>query len=463
MGPPELEMSESPDTQKLISWLEHELAGTVERCERQQRWRPGWFVDFRSNDGTVVNLFVRGDRNEDFPPWPLEYERNIIEILQSSPIPVPRIYGFCPDPRAIVLERIRGRPNLKTASDETERLAVMDQLARHVAAMHSLSIEPFVKSGMKRPTTVEERTIPYFLEGEKLYLRHKQAADPRMEFIRRWVHQNVPTDRPEICFLHGDPGQFLFENGKITTMLDFEWSCLGDPMMDLGGLRLRALHEPMGDIAPLFRRYAEVSGRRLKRDVIGFHTVAFIANNGLAISHAVSAPKPGVDYPEYVSWYILGVLFSLKAIAEVRGIRLEKPPEVPPEAPSRWGRTFDVLASTFGTEVLASHPEAIDSTALHQRNLAQSIADFSRKLDVYRTALDGEYVADVAQLLGRPINNWMEADDRLEAFVVAAGPDRDDELLKLFYRWSWRQIAPLRGVIKNEMWDLDLQPLSELI
>jgi aminoglycoside phosphotransferase (APT) family kinase protein len=456
-------MSDSNQTQKLTAWLEQELRGSVTRCERQQRWRPGWFVDFRRSDGQELALFVRGDRNEEFPPWPLEYEENVLELLHDTSIPVPKLYGFCPDPRAIVLERIPGRPNLQTARDEVERLAVMRQLANHVAAMHALDIEPFIKSGMKRPSTLEEKTIPYFLEGEKLYLRYKTAADPRMEFIRRWVHKNVPQTPPETCFLQGDPGQFLFQDGKLTTMLDFEWACLGDPMMDLGGLRLRALHEPMGDIRPLFRRYAEVSGRNLDARVIGFHTVAFIANNGLAISHAVASPKPDVDYPEYVSWYILGVLFSLKAIAEVHGVRLARPPIPEPEAPSRWGKTFDVLASTFGSEVPDAARAGEDSTSLHRRALAQSFADYSRRLDVYRSALDGEYVADVRRLLGEPVADWKEADRLLEAFVLTAGPEHDRELLDIFHRWSWRQIAPLRGVIKNEMWDLDLQPLSELL
>lgn len=455
-------MSDPTEMQKLCSWLEAELCGTVEHCERQLRWRPGWFVDFRCKDGRPLSLFVRGDRSEEFPPWPLEYERNIIDILQGSSIPVPRIFGFCPDPRALVLERMPGRPNLKSSSSESERLKVLDQLAQYIVAMHALSVEPFIKSGMRRPATVEERTIPYFLEGEKLYLRYKTSPDPRMEFIRRWVHQNVPANRPEISFLHGDPGQFLFQDGKITTMLDFEWSCLGDPMMDLGGLRLRALHEPMGDIRPLFRRYSELSGRRLERSVIGFHTVAFIANNGLAISHAVSAPKPGVDYPEYVSWYILGVLFSLKAIAEVRKVRLAKPPQSPSETPSRWGGIFNVLASTFGTASGVSQAGGDDLTSLHRQNLAQGIADFSRNLDVYRAALDGEYVADVRRLLGGSIVDWKDADRQLEAFVINAGSEHDPDLLDIFHRWSWRQIAPLRGVIKNEMWDLELQPLSEL-
>lgn len=453
-------MSSTAEMEKLTAWLNDALDGTVTRCERQQRWRPGWFVDFRYRDGREATFFVRGDRHEEFPPWPLEYEHRIIETLQDTPIPVPKVLGFCPDPRAIVLEHMPGRPNLGTAETEAERAAVMDELAGHIATMHSLDIAPFVAAGLTLPTTDEQRIIPYFLEGEKIYLRYKTAPDPRMEFIRAWIHRNLPANRAETRFLHGDPGQFLFQDGNITTMLDFEWSCLGDPIMDLGGLRLRALHEPMGDIRPLFRRYAELSGRKLDREVVGFHTVAFSANNGLAISHAVHDPKPGVDYPEYVSWYILGVLFTVKAIAEVCGATLTKPAAPAPGPGSRWGGAYDVIAGTFGSE---AGTDADDSTTIHRRHLADGLAAFGRNLDRLDHALDAEYIASVSRLVGEPITDWREADRLLEAFVWSAGAEHDEALLDIFHRWSWKQIGALDGVVHNKMWDLELQPLSEIL
>ena len=213
--------------------------------------------------------------------------------------------------------------------------------------MHSMDIEPFVKAGMKMPNSAEQRIVPFFLEGEKLYLRYKNAPDPRMEFVRSWVRRNLPAGREEVCFLHGDPGQFLFENGAITTMLDFEWSCLGDPLMDMGGLRLRAVHEPMGDIGPLFRRYHQLTGRAIKADVLGFHTVAFIANTCLAISPALSYPRVGANYPEYVNWYIVALLFAIKAIAEVKGVVLPDPLPMESGNDSRWAGVYQVMAGTF--------------------------------------------------------------------------------------------------------------------
>lgn len=453
----------SDEITKISAWIEHHLGGKVERCERQVRWRPGWLVDLR-RDGELVPLYVRGDRNEEFPPWPLEYERDVIALLQDSAIPVPRIYGFCPDPRAIVLERVTGRPNLKTACSEAERQAVLHQLAGHVATMHSINIEPFVAAGMKLPRTAEERAVPFFLEGEKLYLRYKNAADPRMEFVRRWVRRNLPAQRDEVCLLHGDPGQFLFDDGVITAMLDFEWACLGDPIMDLGGLRLRAVHEPMGDIRPLFKRYAELTGRSIDSDVLGFHTVAFIANTCLAISPALTHPQAGVDYPEYVNWYIVALMFSLKAIAEVKGIVLTKPKPVASATASRWAGVYEVMEQTFSQHgAPTSDQEGDHSSAAYQGSLAAALTGFARKQAGFGDRLDAEYIADVATLLGRDIADWQTADRELEAFIARADASQDTALLNIFYRWSWSQINLLEGVIDNDMWNVELQPLAELL
>jgi aminoglycoside phosphotransferase (APT) family kinase protein len=452
----------SHDTMKMIAWIEKELGGTVERCERQVRWRPGWFVDLR-RDGELQPLYVRGDRNEEFPPWPLEYERNLLQLLQKTSIPVPKIFGFCPDPRAIILERLPGRPNLKTATNDEERLSVLEDLAHQMAAMHSLDIEPFRAIGLKMPTTPEERALPFFLEGEKLYLRYKSVADPRMEFVRRWIRRSVPEDREEVCFVHADPGQFLFQDGKITAMLDFEWACLGDPFMDLGGLRLRAIHEPMGDIAPLFRRYASLTGRVIDRNILGFHTVAFIANTSIAIAPAVASPNAGVDYPEYVNWYLVSLLFTLTCIAEIMGLDLHEPKEMEPAKPTRWAASFDVLASTFGTKSDSASPESEGSDAAYHRTLARSLAKFTRSLAFARDTLDADYVRAASELLGSSINGWQDADRALEEFVVKAGPESDETLLRIFHHWACRQLSLLEHLDGPKMWKLRVQPLAELV
>ena len=46
-----------------------------------------------------------------------------------------------------------------------------------------------------------------------------------------------PRERKQVSFLTGDAGQFLFEHGRVTAVLDLELACLGDPLADLGALR----------------------------------------------------------------------------------------------------------------------------------------------------------------------------------------------------------------------------------
>src|SRR3546814_4840713 len=68
-----------------------------------------------------------------------------------------------------------------------------------------------------------------------------------MEWALRWVSRNVPQDRSRTCLLHGDPGQFLFEEGRVTTLYDFEATHIGDPLHDLAALRLRHPTEPRSE------------------------------------------------------------------------------------------------------------------------------------------------------------------------------------------------------------------------
>src|SRR6185312_1966066 len=145
-----------------------------------------------------------------------------------------------------------------------ERVSLLEQLAEHMAAMHTLDIEQFreLGGGMVYPVKEEQWSLsPFMREGENYYLKCKSTPNPRIEFVRKWLRANIPVKRRELTLIHGDPGQFIFENGKITSMLDFELASFGDPMMDIAAMRLRALHEPMGDLSPLFRRYVEITGK----------------------------------------------------------------------------------------------------------------------------------------------------------------------------------------------------------
>ena len=98
----------SESWQKGFAWIESELGGSLVSAERQPRWRPAWFLDLE-REGERVPLYFRGDRGEAGTGlYSLEREQRVLEFLEAHGIPVPHVYGFCPEPRGIVMERCAG-------------------------------------------------------------------------------------------------------------------------------------------------------------------------------------------------------------------------------------------------------------------------------------------------------------------------------------------------------------------
>jgi aminoglycoside phosphotransferase (APT) family kinase protein len=444
---------------RLIAWIEQELGGAVEHCERQMRSRPAWFVDLRRR-GERIRLYARGARTEDIPSLPLQSERGVLELLRGSQVRVPKVYGFCPDPKALILESVEGRTSLANAESDQDRGSVIEDLAEQMVRMHEIETAPFRRLGLGATSDHGAGTIlPSFLRSERHYLLHKSASDPRIEFLRRWVHRNTPKHSPKPCFIHGDPGQFVFQNGRITAMLDFEHADIGHAYMDLGGLRLRALHEPMGDISALFRRYAQLTDKSIDRDLLSFYTVNFIARTAMSYSTTLAKPAPEVDYPGAVSAYIISVLFSAISIAERMNIALEKPAKIDSGRRPRWPQVFDVLGQTLAGR---GRPRSVAAPNVEEVRTTQ-LARFALRRDQLGLATDRRYVEIVENILGIHVSGWEEADEYFEKFVVESSPAEDARIVQVLYLWCWDQLASLEDIIENEMWKMELQPISELI
>ena len=117
----------APRWRRAFEWVERELGGRVVAWEPQPRWRPACFFELE-RDGQVLPLYWRGARSE----WhrdarPLEREMRVIEVLERNGVRVPHAHGLCQDPPGLVLERLPGRFNLATATDERHRRAVLDE------------------------------------------------------------------------------------------------------------------------------------------------------------------------------------------------------------------------------------------------------------------------------------------------------------------------------------------------
>ena len=439
----------------LIAWVERTLGVQVKSVERQNRWRPAWFLEIAGSPA-VEQLYVRGERTTKSVMFPLEYEFRVLQILEANGILVPHVYGMCPDPMAIVMSKAPGRADLSTAANDDVRCSVMDHYIDQLAAIHAIDASAFEAVGLERPVGPTAIALEFFEQYVELYRESKRRPEPLLEFFINWVRRSVPKNRNRVSLVCADPAQFLFQNDRVTALLDFELAYLGDPMHDLAGLLLRDLNEPLGDLGRALRRYSELTGEQIDEEAFDFHTIRWAACTPLSMADNVSRPLPMGDILQYMEWFVHVGRISLEVMA--RRLRIPLSPRPTPVARPAWlGIASEALVGAV--RGLA----ASDAFAAYQRDSAAKLAMYLHHAGEIGPELERQDIQDVNELVGGKFETWQQADAALEQFILRAGPECDRDLIPLLYRRTQRQQALLEPVLSRPCVALSTKSLPELL
>lgn len=443
----------TPD-EAVRSWLESHL-GPVRAFERQPRWRPAWFADVE-RDGTIMPLYVRGNREGMEFSLSAHREADVLEALEKQGIPVPHIHGRIDAPPAIVMDRLPGATNLSTSPSAAERNSVIDEYMEILARIHRLDPGEFSTAGLKLPEDPQQHALSSFEASVARYRSTKKRPEPFLEFGIGWIRRHVPAHRFDPRFVLGDPGQFMFADGRVTGLLDVELAYLGDTAHDLAGLRLRDISEPFGDLERAFRRYEEVSGVELDLPVVEFHTAQFSLTTPLSLVMVLHNPFPMSDLLQYEEWFEQCSLNAVEAMAAVEGVALDDY-RLPQAADVRQSGLVDALAPII--EELPAETE-IERFRRHQTaQTARYVAGVCR----HGPAIESENLDDLERLLGSRYADWRAGDEALEAFVLQAPEHMDAELIRLFHRRIMRQMRLLEPVLNRSGGVHPLIPLAKLL
>lgn len=418
----------TPEWEKAFAWIEREIGGRVVRAQRQARWRPAWFLDLE-REGETLPLYFRGQRGEVENGFEaLDREARVLLALEAEGIPVPHVYGLCPDPGGIVLARSPGQANLATAESESQRRAVLEDYMDVLARIHALDPSGFGALGLTVCDDDEQLGLGDFDEWVQRFRAAKSRPEPEVEFLIGWVQRNVPRGRKRRSFVCADAGQFLFEGDRITAVIDLELAYVGDPAADLGSLRARDLSEPLGDLSHGLRHYEAQVGEPIDRRVIDYHTVRFATCTPLAVAPMVASALPGLDFVQYLAWYLVYARTPIEVIADGCGVALD-PLDLPEPAPSRYSPGGDALV-----QMLSAETEGEAEFETYRRETALRAAEYLRRAESLGAEFEARNLDDLEALLGSRPAGAAEGDAALEAHVLAAGPDQDATLLPVLHR-----------------------------
>jgi len=435
--------------EEVFPWVEATLGGKIADFSRQggreSGGRPGWFIELE-RAGERTRYYVRGSRGSDFAYtriYGLEREVEILRVLHTEGIPVPEVVASRGNPAVAILEHVDGENDFTRVESAEERDAIARDFARVMARWHAIPAEKFAAIGLPLPVKPADYMIQDLETWEAGHFPLLREPVPLVSFACGWLRRNVPETPERPVLVQGDtgPGQFIFGDGRVKAVVDWELANLGDPMRDLAHIRTRDVWYPTGNLPDWFRYYSEFSGVPLNAERIGYYSLIAMLTTALALGPVVQNLEPRDDHAEWLAQDVWSKNASVGILGELLGIEFE-PLELPVTDAPETSQLFEVLEENLREELL---PQLSDSFLQHRvRTLLRLVAKIRNNAEI-GAELDALELDDMAELLEARPANLREGTRALETLVRRAGPEMDETLVAYFYRHAQRELARMRG------------------
>ena len=290
-----------------------------------------------------------------------EQEHAVLRALAGRGLPVPAVLAIGRDERPfLVMERLPGGPPGRLSPEE--RRALGRELGTLLARLHTFDPREL---GLPAGGSSSAATRAQVRHYQELYRSARPGPVPLLGALLAWAEQNVPDDETTPAVLWGDPGahNLLVADGRITALLDWELTHVGDPLDDLGA----AVWSCLGSFEPddVVAGYEEVAGP-VDRQRLSYFVALACATRSVMVVNGTAAWIDGlVSSPANAA---LGL--ELLALDLARGARaagwgdLPLPDGQPPDYPLR----PDAAESARGVArwLLADVVPSVDDRRLRQ-------------------------------------------------------------------------------------------------
>ncbi|MCK5045079.1 MAG: phosphotransferase [Candidatus Heimdallarchaeota archaeon] len=205
-----------------------------------------YFLDilFEAMDREIRKSVVLRIYPEKHDPLKPQREFRKLGRLQDAPIPVPKPYVLEVNPKILgypfsIIERIPGETLEKAikrySPNDFERF--ISSFAQYLVNLHNFRFKNF---GVETPKGIIKEEIPYdkfILNDITRSLNFLRKAGYYVEPLSKWfISFKKQLKLERFSLLHGDPQprNIMVHGAKITGLIDWEYSRLGDPALDAG-------------------------------------------------------------------------------------------------------------------------------------------------------------------------------------------------------------------------------------
>lgn len=357
-------------------------------------------------------------------PYNVRREAGIYAALQDTGVPIPRLIASHPGYQALLTEHVQGRADYRRIRDDAERAHIADEALRGLAKLHALDFARLDLPGIPahdRITAAVRAELDIWLA---MY-RETGRPNPLIEFGYAWLNANMPEVAGPPSLVHGDagPGNFMFLDGRMTGLIDWELAHPGDPMEDLAWFSMRSVMEPVPDFPQRMKAYEQASGAAIDRARVYYHR-AFVSFRVLIIRHRNSSGDGGTSLVSRV----LNQRLLVEAIAEFEGIAL---PEVPALAATQDDGLADLYSEVLDDLRDVIVPRSTDALLTAKAKSAAKAIKYLQAVARLGASRDKAELAGLSDLLGHPVTSVAEGHAQLLA-RLRAGSISQGQALRFF-------------------------------
>jgi Phosphotransferase enzyme family len=331
--------------------------------------------------------------------------RTLSGPLKHSGVRVAPFIAAIPEMRALIGGFVSGEANYNKLVSPEARAAVAGDYMVQLATLHRIDCATSHIEGMGPILPIAE-TIATRIDALRVSNSGKHW-DPLIQLSIDWLAGNIPANLPAPVIVHGDagPANFLYKDGKVTALLDWELAHYGDPMADLAMLCLRMLFQPFVPIPQAFAAYEAAGGYTVDLARVRYWRLLF--QTGFArpsrFNDPEGPPPPNLGMNMVYSTIHRRVLSE--ALAEAAGVALS--PVFLPEAPEGpRHRAYEIALDDLRDMIV---PRLADQQAAVKAKGMARLVKWWRDCERYEAVfLEAERV-EIAATLGIDFANHAEA------------------------------------------------------
>lgn len=313
------------DPQDLADWAAAAIGGRVTEWDRVGGGNSRTtFLATLTGAAGAVPIVVRAERGDGpFAETALSLAREaaVYRALEGSGVAAPSLLAVADDDAAIALSRVPG------AEDWGDR--VLEDLLAELAKLHRADTAPLLAAGFA-PRALADLDL-----WKSVATQRVTVPSPFLEFAFDFLRRSFPGEPERLVFCHGDvgPGNFLHDGERLTALLDWEFSHLGDPIDDLAWITVRAAM--FGVELPEFgdrvrHGYAAAAGVELDPARLAYWQAVVVLRN--LVTCLASVSNPIRDRDRLIHYMLIPSLqvLMVRTMARIAGVEEEDPPPLQP-------------------------------------------------------------------------------------------------------------------------------------